>query len=248
MNWGIGMIRVAICDDEKYIVEEIQMLLIEWCEKCGIEVEVNSFLNGKDLIKYIESGKTYDLIYLDIQMDQKDGIQTAKDIRNLDKDVYIIYVSGYDFYIEDIFDVSATNFIRKPIKKDRFQKLLYQIYEKISNRVLYFECTIGSEIKRITFHEIVFFESIGRIVKIHLRDGEVISFYGKLKDIEKEISNKNLAFIRVHQSFLVNFGYITNRARNELKVTTGELIPISRDRQKEFLMLYTKYMGREIYE
>lgn len=242
------MIKVAICDDDENIVNEIKELLTECCNELRIVADIYTYDKGKKLEQNINQGKCFDLLYLDIQMEEQDGIQTAKNIRKLDPNVFIIYISGYDQYIEEIFDVSASNFIRKPIKKERFQKSLQQVCEKIKVRSHFFEFVVTNRVKRISSHEIVYFESCVRKIVVHLRNGETASFYGKINDIQKETETIQLPFIRVHQSFLVNFEYITNRLRNEIKVVTGDCIPISRDHQKQFLAQYTKYLGREIHE
>lgn len=242
------MIKVAICDDNENIVNEIKAMLTECCNDFRIVADIYTYDKGKKLEQSVNQGKCFDLLYLDIQMEDQDGIQTAKNIRKLDPNVFIIYISGYDRYIEEIFDVSASNFIRKPIKKERFQKTLQEVCEKIKVRSHYFEYVVANRAKKISFHEIVYFESCGRKIVVHLQNGQADSFYGKIRDIEKEIDMIKLPFIRVHQSFLVNFEYITNRSRNEIKVVTGDCIPISRDHQKQFLAQYTKYLGREIHE
>lgn len=242
------MIKVAICDDNENIVNEIKEMLTECCNELRIVADIYTYDKGKKLEQSINQGKCFDLLYLDIQMEEQDGIQTAKNIRKLDPNVFIIYISGYDQYIEEIFDVSASNFIRKPIKKERFQKSLQQVCEKIKVRSHFFEFVVANRVKRISSHEIVYFESCVRKIVVHLRNGETASFYGKINDIQKETETIQLPFIRVHQSFLVNFEYITNRARNEIKVVTGDCIPISRDHQKQFMAQYTKYLGREIHE
>lgn len=242
------MMKVAICDDNKYVSDEINKMLLECCSEFKILVDVDIYDKGKNLEESIIDGKYYDLLYLDIRMEDQDGIETARNIRKLDQNVLIIYVSGYDQYIEDIFDVSALNFIHKPIKKERFKKTLWQVYEKMNNKAQYFEFAYGNKIKRIAFHEIVYFESHGRKIIVYLQNGEIESFNGKISNIESEINVKELSFIRVHQSFLVNFEYITNRTRMEITVASGDKIPISKDRQKHFLTQYTKYLKGEIHE
>ena len=183
------MITIAICDDNENMIYEIKELLMENCQELQTVFDIHTYDKGKKLEQSIYQGMSFDLLYLDIQMEDQDGIETARNIRRLAPDVFIIYISGYDRYIEEVFDVSASNFIRKPIKKERFQKTLRQVSDKI-----------------------------------------------------------RLPFIRVHQSFLVNFEFIKNRARNEITMVTGDCIPVSRDHQKQFIAQYTEYLGREIHE
>lgn len=242
------MITIAICDDNENMIYEIKELLMENCQELQTVFDIHTYDKGKKLEQSIYQGMSFDLLYLDIQMEDQDGIETARNIRRLAPDVFIIYISGYDRYIEEVFDVSASNFIRKPIKKERFQKTLRQVCEKIKDRSNYFEYMAANRKKRISFHEVVYFESCGRKIEVHLQNNQIDSFYGKIKDIQKETDKIRLPFIMVHQSFLVNFEFIKNRARNEITMVTGDCIPVSRDHQKQFIAQYTEYLGREIHE
>ena len=133
------MITIAICDDNENMIYEIKKLLMENCQELQTVFDIHTYDKGKKLEQSIYQGMSFDLLYLDIQMEDQDGIETARNIRRLAPDVFIIYISGYDRYIEEVFDVSASNFIRKPIKKERFQKTLRQVCEKIKDRSNYFE-------------------------------------------------------------------------------------------------------------
>lgn len=113
------MINIAICEDENIIVSEIEKMLYKACDN-AITIAIDVFYSGLSLEKEILHGKHYDLIYLDIQMKNGDGITTAKNIRKMDENFLLIYVSGYDKYMMELFRFDVFAFIKKPIKEQLF--------------------------------------------------------------------------------------------------------------------------------
>lgn len=241
----MGMLRVAICDDEKNIANEIKDLLQENCKKRNIKVGIEIYDQGKKLVKDIQKGVNYDLLYLDIQMDEQDGIETAQNIRKLDERVIIVYISGYDQYVEEVFDVDALSFIRKPIQRERFEMVLKQALKKLKDMTQYYYLTSKQMTRKIAFREIVFWESLGRQVILHMRNGETIEYYKKINVIEEEICAKNEPFYRIHQSYLVNMDCIADYTKNEVRVETGEILTVSRDRNEGFGLRFGNYLMGE---
>lgn len=93
------MLRIAICDDDSKFTGEIEALVFQESQKLGIRVETEVFSDGKTLLKSIQDGEHYQLIFIDIEMKQVDGITAARHIREIDRTVLLIYVSGYDKYL-----------------------------------------------------------------------------------------------------------------------------------------------------
>ena len=98
------MIRIAICDDENVFVSQVENILLELCEEESINIDIDVFYSGNALAKEIAEGIRYDIIYLDIQMANGDGISAANKIRNVDENVIFIFVSGYDKYMIELFE------------------------------------------------------------------------------------------------------------------------------------------------
>ena len=99
------MLRIAICDDDSKFTGEIEALVFQESQKLGIRVETEVFSDGKNLLKSIQDGENYQLIFIDIEMEQVDGITAARHIREIDRTVLLIYVSGYDKYLKELFEV-----------------------------------------------------------------------------------------------------------------------------------------------
>lgn len=124
------MINIAICDDENIIVSQIESIIFNICKRESILVDTDVFYSGQTLEKEISNGTKYDLIYLDIQMANGDGIVTAKNIRKMDENVLLIYVSGYDKYMMELFRLDVFAFIKKPIEDKYFEYIFWMPIEK----------------------------------------------------------------------------------------------------------------------
>lgn len=246
INRGVRMINVAICDDEKIIASQIEGSILIICNSEGISVDTEVFYNGKSLEEEILKGANYDLIYLDIQMENGDGITTAKNIRRIDENVLIIYVSGHDKYMMELFRLDVFAFIKKPIKEKLFADTFLDAHRKIGNRKIYFSYHYKYEEHKILCIDILYFESRGRKVNVHIRNGNVEIFNGKLSEIERQVESGKIPFLRIHQSYLVNYHHIKSRSKTEVTLINGTKLSISEERQKNFSEQYTRLLGGEV--
>ena len=99
------MLKIAICDDDLGFTGSLENLVLEESQSMGIRVNTDVFSDGKTLLKSIQSGERYGLIFIDIEMEQVDGISAARKIRETDHSVLFIYISGYDKYFKELFEV-----------------------------------------------------------------------------------------------------------------------------------------------
>lgn len=240
------MIKIAICDDENSITGQIENLIYDICHENGIAVDIDVYNSGADLEKKITAGIYYDLLYLDIQMNNGDGITTAGKIRELDENVVIIFVSGYEKYMIELFRLDVFAFIKKPIEEKTFIQTFLEANGKISKKNFYFSYRYKNEEFKIPCKDIVYFESKGRQINIHTRNGEIELFNGKLSDVEMKLEEGKVPFLRIHQSFLVNYHQVKSRTKSEITLVNGVKLPISDERQKKISEEYGKLLGDEI--
>lgn len=239
------MINIAICDDENIIVGQIETMILDICKK-EIPVDVDVFYCGQALEKEVLKGTKYDLIYLDIQMKNGDGITTARNIRKMDEYALLVYVSGYDKYMIDLFRFNVLAFIRKPIDEEIFEQVFLAANEQICNNNFYFDFRYKSQDIKILCKEILYFESKGRQIIIHCRNGNIEVFNGKLSEVEIKVATGKIPFLRIHQSYLVNYQLIRSKSRADIRLVDDTILPISEERQKEFSQEYGKLLGGEI--
>lgn len=239
------MINIAICDDENIIVSQIEELLLRICGK-EIPVSIDVFYSGKALEKEILKGIQYDLIYLDIQMKNGDGITTARNLRKMDENFLLIYVSGYDKYMMELFRFDVFSFIKKPIDKNLFIETFMEANKKICNNRFYFSFSYRSQEYKLLCSDILYFESSARQICIHSKNNRMNTFNAKLSVIEEKLLEGKIPFLRIHQSYLVNYYWIKSRTKTEITLIDETKLPISEERQKEFGRQYGKLLGGDI--
>jgi len=233
------MLRIGICDDDILFTGMLEKLIKEEALANGFEIEIDVFFDGAMLEKYVRLGNLFDLIFLDIEMTQQNGIEAAHNIREIDKTALLIYISGYEQYLKELFEVEPFRFLSKPLDTEKFSRYFKEACQRISDNNVYFQFNFNKEIKKVVLKDVVYFESRNRIVHIFLKDGREECFYGKLNDVEKELNGNKQRYLRIHQSYLVNFDYVSTMNFSSLVIEnngTSTTLQISEDRQKKVRM------------
>lgn len=234
------MINIAICDDDAATTSLIEKYITQYTDKQNISCSCDVFFDGTTLLNHISQGTFYDLIYLDIEMKYMNGIDTATQLRALSIPSLIIYVSSYEQYWKELFSTEPFRYIQKPINENKFIECFIAAYKRICEKIEYFTYNFNKSITKIPLNHISYFESQYRVVHIHTMNGCQFNskFYGKINDIEKNLSTSNHRFIRIHQSFLVNFDYIRSINFTTVTMADGTILQISEERQKKVRTLF----------
>ena len=224
------MLRIAICDDDKILVTQIEEMLNRYLDKKMIDRYIDIFYDGASLERIYEKGDRFDIIYLDIEMSGKNGIEAAKSIRKLDRDVLLIYVSSYETYFMQLFEVEPFRFIKKPIKETEFEEVIDLAYERIIEEDAYFEYKYNKT-----------------IVNIHTEES-TYRYYGKLDEVERRLIQNKIPFLRIHKSFYVNFHFVDKITFSKLILSDGTVLQISQDRQNIIRKRYLDIFGGTLNE
>lgn len=212
------MLRIAICDDSLPLTTEVENLLLNIEKQEHIRMEIDVFFDGKTLYQEIQSGTNYDIIYMDIEMKDIDGIRAAHLIRSIKSPTILIYISAYDTYFKQLFEVEPFRFISKPIDTTLFKKYFFEAYNKINAQIQYFTFGFHHKYTKVPIADIFYFESCGRDIFIHT-PAKTYRFLSRLDDIERKLVHDNVDFLRIHQSFLINPAYI-----HSITFTTVEMM------------------------
>ena len=231
------MINVAICDDDIATTGKIEEMLCRIAKKCFIPAETEVFWDGKDLADAVEGGSRYDIIFLDIEMEKEDGITAAQKIRKVDKNTLIIYVTSHESYMQESFIVRPFRFLLKPVNEMQMEACFGAACEEISSFDSYFRYSYQRINHKVPIRDILYFESKRRKVYI-VTEKEVLELYGKLNDIEKSLKASKTAFLRVHQSFLVNYKHVDGLAYDFIIMDNGKKVSISEDRRRQISEQY----------
>lgn len=233
------MYKVAICDEDAKICQQINDILTEYAKKADVEMVIDIFQNGSQLLFHFEQHQL-NLIYLEIQMDIVSGIEVGYKIRNdfFDDSVQIVYISAIKDYSMELFPIRPNDFLVKPLEKEQIIQTL-ETAIRLSN---YKERTFNFNIKgkkcRQKINEIIYFESNQHKIKMVTKK-ETFEFYGKLSEIYQQLKDDGFGFC--HNSYLVNIGHIIEYNKTDIKMCDDTIIKISRGRNKEFIEQMTNY-------
>lgn len=226
------MLNIAVCDDDVQLTGKLERMLQGIAKRNFIAAEFEVFWNAKSLTDASIKQKNYfDMIFLDIEMDQEDGISAAKRIREYDKNVFIIYVTSHENHWRESFSVRPFQFLVKPVKEEQLEACFMAAYEDISSEDFFFRYTYQRVNYKVPLRDILYFESNKRKISI-VTEKEIFTVYEKLNEIEKSLKGCKMSFLRVHQSYLVNYRHVEKQAYDYVVVDNGKRISISEDRRK----------------
>ena len=237
------MMRIAICDDEAPTRTYLASLIRAQDRPC----EVVEYASAGDCLA---DHRGIDLLFLDIELNAAglDGMALARQIRegNSAAQPVIIFVTGYERYVFDAFDVGAFQYLLKPVDEEKFAQVFARAVEQIeAGRVqpqLSHALTLQSAgtSRTVPLDSIYYIESSNHKVVLCLKDG-AFSCYAKIRDLEAELGDQ---FFRVHKGYLVNLAYVEGYSKTELTLTNGEKLLISKYKYQDFVKAYLRFVKR----
>ena len=236
---GDEMLHIAICDDEMDFVAYLTGLLDQYATETGVEIKVTAYYDGMELIEKYDT--TIDLIFLDIQMRLVNGLRAAERVRQMDEKVGIIFLTTLTQYGLEGYKYQATNYIIKPIRYARLKEEMKQWLERHRQDDSPFIVVANDAGKfKVFLKSLRFIETFNRNLLLHT-DQENIICYKKMKELETELVQHG--FVRCHSGYLVNLFYVKRIEKLDIILTTGERVPISQPKRKEFMERLADYWG-----
>jgi DNA-binding LytR/AlgR family response regulator len=232
------MVKIAVVDDEKKERDELVTFFRKLQAELMEELCVFSFCSGDAFLESFDG--SYDLICMDIDMDGRDGIGTAKEIRKKDQDVIIIFITNMAQMAIRGYEVQALDFVLKPVSYYSFAMKMRNAVSMINNkksRNLILNMPNGY--RKISTDELLYIEVSAHYLCYHTTEGEFRQ-KSSLKEIEKKL--EGLSFKRCNNCYLVNLKYVDGVDRDDILIG-GDRLKISRPRKKEFLQSLANYMG-----
>lgn len=234
----MNMIQFAVCDDEPAMAQEIADQLSEYMDGAHIpSYRVDRFSDGHSLL---ESGCDFDVVFLDIQMEQPDGMETAKRLRQMGNRSLLIFVTVLKECVFNAFEVEAFDYLVKPLDRDRFRRTMDRVLRSLQQRASKsIVIRRGTSCEVIPLAEIVYCEVQGRKIHIHRSGGDTIDYYDKLDSLERRVDGR---FFRCHRSYLVNLAYVRGCTAGQAVLPQNDRIPVSRLRERELTQALLRYM------
>ena len=231
------MIKFAICDDEPQMAQEIADQLASYMKETDIDYSVACFPSGYALLK---SPDEFDVIFLDIQMERPDGMETARLLRQRDNHSLIVFVTVLKECVFDAFQVEAYDYLLKPLDSARFRRTMDRALgwlERDAAKNLVIQRGSGCQV--ILLSDILYCEVLGRKIYLHKKDGMVVDYYDRLEDLEQRVDGR---FFKCHRSYLVNLDYVGGCQDGQVLLQNGERIPVSRLRERELTQALLRHM------
>lgn len=232
--------RIAVCDDCYEDRQRIKGLIEEYSRQNGYRMEIEEYSSGVELCSDMKALKEYMMIFLDVNMEQVNGLETARRIKDIYPDVLIILVTELLSYAVDGYRVKASRFLVKDDLESTLWECMDELLEEQKRKCqkasfAFVEGTIELEIQKIIYIE------TERHKNIFYTTDAVYGLYKKLDEIEEEMIP--FGFVRVHRSFLVNMRYIEKISSYLMQLTTGKEISVPKSRYPYVKREYAVYKG-----
>lgn len=225
--------EIAVVDDEKKIREYLCDLIEE--QRPGSHIE--AYATGEELLA---SGKRFDIVFLDIQMDGINGIESARALRERQEDTVLIFITGMKEYVFDALDLYAFQYLLKPIDEKKFGEVLARAEreaEKKRERKCLFIRTRNLTLDQ---SDILYIESRAKKLEIHtIGADKVIEIYAAMDELEGQLGEE---FYRCHRAYIVNMTHITEYDNESITLTNGDRICLTKKKYGEFVKAYMWFL------
>lgn len=215
--------RIAICDDEQNQIEYITSIAASWSAHEGHGCEIRTFASAEAFLFEYEEDKAYDILLLDVEMKNMNGIELAKRIRKDNNRAEIIFITSHFEFVGEGYEVDALHYLIKPISVEKLTQVLTKAAEKLSVEPPSVVISCEGETVKLYESDILYVESFLHYIVIHMKDNEY-----KIKEnisvFENRVSDD---FYRIHRSYLVSLKHITRISRTSVNIGNTEL-PLSR--------------------
>lgn len=235
------MLRIAICDDEKFYREKIRALVQKYLSDHTLDSAIDIFCSGEEFLSQSSNAVKYDIVFMDINMEQTDGIETAMRIRAFQSNTYIVFVTAFIKYVLDGYKVDAVRYIMKDTLDAAIPECMDAIFQKMQLRQVSFSFMEGE--KRLYTDNLYYVESNKHKSVFYYQEERLTKYqmYEKLDNIEKLL--KEFGFLRVHKSYLVNMKHIRKISNYIVELRTGEELTIPRIRYQAVKQAFAEYKG-----
>lgn len=235
--------KIAVCDDEQYFVDNILERVREF-DICDVSPnKFDGYTDPQDLLDNFNKER-YDLVYLDIEMKDKNGLNIAHEIKKCKHNCMIIFVTGYDKYVHQSYRVEAFQYINKPIDDELFTFELRRAIKKYKrmNKFILFNTTSGS--RYIKTSDIIYLETCYTNYQLFLIDGQVYEGSSKtVKEAKRDLIKYH--FYQLSRSIIINFSYVDSYTTNSVTMMNEEVLSLSRLKRTEFRRTYRNFIDKE---
>lgn len=238
--------KLAIIEDEQTHRELLSNYLQEWGTERSVSLCGRGFPNAESFLFVWEEERDFDVLFVDIQMKEMNGMEMARKIRQQDPDIAIVFTTGIADYMEEGYEVEALHYLLKPLSR----KKLFQCMDKVlkrSSREEFILIQAGEELQKLAVERVMYVEARGHgcVVEYVPRAGEIVQIEASESISELEKKLEKYGFVKCHRSYLCRIGSIQRIDRTELVLDDGSRIPVSRRLYSQVNRAFIQYFRRE---
>ena len=236
------MKKLVICDDDILFAENLKRDILDLLPEVVKTIDIFVPDGESDFFDAVDMTEPA-IVLMDIRLGEKNGINLAEEIKTAQPDAQIIFISGYDDYYLDVYEVEHIYFLRKPIERDKLEQAIRRAATRLAEiRKQHFLLSGKGETVKIPLARILYFEKEKR--KIHIRtDSGAYSIYGRFPDIEEQLDGR---FQRCHNSYIVNIEQVQRMADKKFFFIGERVVPISRTYYQEAKRVFLRYVGQNM--
>ncbi len=224
------MYRIGICDDDKALCAGLEEQIYRIAKEMSVKADVEVWYCGESILRDLQNGVRLDLLFLDIELLQQNGISVGRFIREEMEDLqtHIVYISSRQGYAMQLFRIQPLDFLIKPISDGQLREVLARSLKQRQDPGRFFAFQKGGSLRRIPTGDIAYLMSMDKKIRLVTKDGEE-EFYGKLKKISEDLPED---FLMIHQSYIVNQRYVSEYTYDSVRMWDGTLLSISKPYRK----------------
>lgn len=216
-------LKIAVCDDEPADRSYLTELTRRWAEGAGHTVCLDGFPSAESFLFHYAEDSRYQILLLDIEMGEMDGVTMARKIRQQNDVVQIVFITGYSDYISEGYEVDALHYLMKPVQEQKLFQVLDRAVGKLRKNEQMLTLELGGEMVRLPIHQIRYAQVQGNYVTIHGKADYTVRM--TLGELESQLDDR---FFRVGRSAVVNLSCITRVTKTDIYLSGGGTVPLPR--------------------
>ncbi len=238
------MYKIGICDDNQTDAEYLEELLQTWAKQSGHSLNIETFLSAESFLFHYAEEKAYDILLLDIEMEEMDGVALAKKVRQENENVQIVFITGYPDYIGEGYEVAALHYLMKPVRREKLFSVLERAVSNLQKQKRVIVLPVDGEMRRVSVDEIQYVEAFSHSISITTTKGT----YEVRKALSEMEALLGEGFIRCHRSYLVGLRFVSGVSKQTVTLDDGTELPVSRSASAAVHKAFVKYYTGEEHE
>lgn len=230
------MHRIAVCDDDKDLVQDVASCVRDWCGEHGISAEVGGYADG-DALLCASAERAFDLVFLDMVMPLVSGMDAARELRARDHATHIVFLTSSPEFALESYEVKAADYLLKPVGHERIRAALDEWTQGLRRAPRSLVVKTGAGYQRVYLDDVEYLEARGKKCSVLMRGPRVLESAEGFGELAARLAG-DPGFFRCHRSFLVNLGNIDHFSSAEIFTRSGRRIPVARNCRHEFQDAY----------